>query len=256
MRETEARRVLRRVRSFVVYRDSLTARRLLARGSWWVAALAVFFALADTTGATSVTVTPRSACAPPSSPPTTSSGAPDKSLLAVLGVLRRPATPADALPPQLQGLLGDSQKIFANYVRRARVASARTYYVIPLRSAACGSSKPHDGVILVCELQADGRIVDAGAGGSATASQIDEDGMFLVGGSCLHKTNATLIAGVVPDRVASITLHYPASTLTITPVGNVVEASIPDPGGPLWHPLSTTWRSSNGTIIKTTSGSL
>jgi hypothetical protein len=141
-------------------------------------------------------------------------------------------------------------------VRRARVVSARSYYVIPVRSVGCGSSKPHEGVTLVCALQAGGRIVEAGVGGSATSTQIDENGMFLVGGSCLHTTNATLIAGVVPDRVTSITLHYPASTLTITPVGNVVAASIPDPGGPLWHPLSTTWRSANGTIIKTTSGSL
>jgi hypothetical protein len=171
-------------------------------------------------------------------------------------VLRRPATPADALPPQLDGLLGDSQEIFVNYIRRARVVSARTYYVIAVRSLGCGSSKPHEGITLVCALQAGGRIVEAGAASSATASQIDEDGMFLVGGSCLHTSNATLIAGVVPDRVASITLHYPASSLTITPVGNVVAASIPDPGGPLWHPLSITWRSANGTIIKTTSGSL
>lgn len=80
------------------------------------------------------------------------------------------------------------------------------------------------------------------------------NGMFLVGGSCLHTNQATLIAAIVPDRVASITLRYPSITVTAAVVNNVVVASVPHPGSPLWRPISMIWRTANGHIIKTFNG--
>ena len=75
--------------------------------------------------------------------------------------------------------------------------------------------------------------------------------MFLVGGSCLHTNQTTLIAGIVPDRVASIILRYPSTTVVAAVANNVVVVSVPHPGSSLWHPISMTWRAANGHIIKT-----
>jgi hypothetical protein len=197
----------------------------------------------------------RSACVPQQQPATIK-GSPAASLLSILGVLRRPGTPADALPPQLR-LFFSGTSFFVDYVRRARVVSGRSYYVVPARFGRCGTTlEPHEGIVLVCVLRANQRILDAGTGGESTATQVKQDGMFLVGGSCLHTSRATLLAGVVPDGVAAVTLHYPASTLTITPVDNIVAAAVPDPGGPLWRPLAMVWRSADGAIIKTIHGRL
>jgi len=185
-------------------------------------------------------------------------GAPSKSLLSMLGVLRRPATPADALPQRIADaiFLPSGFKVYAKYIRRARVVGDRTYYVMPARFAACAPLQRHDGVELACVLRVQQRIVDAGASGGSTATEIKQRGMFMVGGSCLHTAQATLIAGVVPDGVATVTLRYPASTFTTTPVNNIVVANVPHPGVPLDRPLTMTWRAANGTIIKTVTGGL
>ena len=68
-----------------------------------------------------------------------------------------------------------------------------------------------------------------------------------------------IYSGVVPDRVATVTVHYPASngapatTLTSDVVGNVFAIRIPGltlGGGP---PPTITWRSATGQVIKTIS---
>ena len=118
-----------------------------------------------------------------------------------LDVLRRPGTPADALPPAIeQNFLGGGfgHDIFVHYIRRARVIAGRSYYVMPVRTG-CGSIKPSEGILLACVLRSGQRIVDAGSGGDTTAPQIKQGSAFLVGGSCLHTNQATLIAGIVPD---------------------------------------------------------
>jgi hypothetical protein len=146
---------------------------------------------------------------------------------------------------------------YASYARRARVISGRSYYVVPARFSACGTTvKPHDGITLVCIERTGQRIVDVGeaVGGDSTATEIEQRGTFLVGGSCLHTSHATLIAGVVPDGVAAVTLRYPSTTITLTAVSNVVAAAVPNPGGPLWRPLVMVWRSADGAIIKQVTG--
>ena len=67
---------------------------------------------------------------------------PSHSLLSILGVLRRPATVADA-PPDLRATLAAKDlifgQIFARYIRRARVVAGVPYYVMPGRARACGT---------------------------------------------------------------------------------------------------------------------
>jgi hypothetical protein len=182
-------------------------------------------------------------------PASWTTGKPSPAFLALLGVLRRPPTPADSLPSQIRSSLGGGQVVYANYVRRAQVAGGRTLYVLPVRSR-CASSNPEI-ALLACIQQANGHIINAGVGGGSTAPQIRAHGMFLIGGSCLHTSQATLIAGIVPDAVARITLRYPSITVTATAINNVVVAAVPHPGSALSQPIAMTWRSADGHIIKT-----
>ena len=182
-------------------------------------------------------------------PSSWTTGRPTPAFLSLLGVLRLPATSADSLPTQIRSPLGAGQVVYVDYVRRAQVIGGRAFYVLPVRFG-CDSTSPNEGVLLACIQRAAQHIIDAGVGGDSTAAQVKANGMFLVGGSCLHTNRATLIAGIVPDAVASITLRYPSITVTASVVNNVVVASVPHPGGPLWHPISMTWRAADGHVIK------
>ncbi|HEX3874826.1 MAG TPA: hypothetical protein VHW26_11810 [Solirubrobacteraceae bacterium] len=81
-------------------------------------------------------------------PGSTSQGSPSPALLSILGVLRRPAAPADEFPPP--GVIGLGQRhgrphqlsraarlshfgvdVYVRYVRRARTAYGAAYYLIP-----------------------------------------------------------------------------------------------------------------------------
>ena len=72
--------------------------------------------------------------------PTISQGSPDPSLLAILGVLRRPAAPADKLPTRVvgrnhtvipNGSLPQAKQIYVRYIRRARWRYGAGYYIVP-----------------------------------------------------------------------------------------------------------------------------
>lgn len=72
--------------------------------------------------------------------PTISQGSPDPSLLAILGVLRRPAGPADTLPTRVvgrdhtvipNGSLPPAKQIYVRYIRRARWRYGAGYYIVP-----------------------------------------------------------------------------------------------------------------------------
>jgi hypothetical protein len=71
---------------------------------------------------------------------TVSNGAPPSALLSILGVLRRPAQPTDALPTRVVGLdhqvipngsLPPAKDIYVHYIRRARWRFGAGYYVVP-----------------------------------------------------------------------------------------------------------------------------
>lgn len=70
-----------------------------------------------------------------------SQGSPSAQMLSALPILRRPATSADRLPANLYVhihgrlqlmLAGDGGDVLVRYVRRARVADGRAYYLVPL----------------------------------------------------------------------------------------------------------------------------
>jgi hypothetical protein len=108
-----------------------------------------------------------------------------------------------------------------------------------------------------------------GGGGGATAAIIEQQGSW---GSTSGGTGAnpglTRFNGLVPDGVATVTLHYPAGkvggfsrrtaaavTITAHAVNNVVVVSVPRAGAQAMN-VTTTWRTADGTIIKTIHGGL
>jgi hypothetical protein len=59
-------------------------------------------------------------------------GSPGGRLLSILGVLRRPATPADRLTPTLlRSRLNTGASVYIDYIRRASSASGKSFYLIP-----------------------------------------------------------------------------------------------------------------------------
>jgi hypothetical protein len=242
--------------------------------------------------------------------PATNAGSPPASLLSILGVLRRPATPADRVPPQITSHEVD---LYVNYIRLARSAFGRDWYVWvagpppgslpPANENGCLAAQAADfrtelpsiptalraatTQVFNVQLRAE-RHFDAqpprpvgvhlfglnpggggGGGGGADAAEIARQGMW---GSSSGGTGAnpglTLFDGVVPDGVATVTLHYSAGkvggfsrrtasavTITAHAVNNVVVVSVPRAGAQAMN-VTTTWRAADGATIKTIQGGL
>jgi hypothetical protein len=242
--------------------------------------------------------------------PATVTGPPPASLLAILGVLRRPATPADELPGRI---LAHEPELYVNYVRFARNAFGQQWYVWvagsslrpPANVDRCLSAESADfhaelpsipkalraqtssmfETQLSAERRVDSRPVapvgvslfgfhssdGAGSGGGGgTAAQIENRGMWMSEGVGSGANPArTLISGVVPDDVATVTLHYPAGklggfshrtgpalTVKAHAVNDVVVVSVERAGSQATGAVTTTWRAANGTTIKTIHGGL
>jgi len=190
-------------------------------------------------------------------------GAPSKSLLSILSVLRRPASAAD----RGSGIVarGVVQGVFVNYIRRARVVSGSSYYIYPAILGGCGTGEtPHQGINdLATHVNLGAGIIGGSGEGGATAAQI-EQGQAVGTGPPGSSTSAT-ITMIVPDGVASVTLRYsagrasgyskkisPSFTTTTTPVNNQVVVSVPRSagGGPIRKPTMI-WRAASGRVIKT-----
>jgi hypothetical protein len=178
--------------------------------------------------------------------PETRAGRPSRSLLSILGVLRRPASHADMLGSWFRAFPGES--VYIADVRLARVVDGSSFYVIPYRFTPCGKPtlKPYDTLEFWLVHRVGGRALDGGAVGGERASQIQQAGLFL-------PPRDGFVAGVVPDGVANVTLRYPTATVSITPNGNVIAANVGDLRDP-YRPLSIVWRSANGTILRTFRG--
>ncbi len=179
-------------------------------------------------------VTPGRAYAPPS-----------QALLSLVGVLRRAATPANALPKNLRPL-GASVR----YARRARVVAGRSYYVIPALYGRCKPFEPWTGVLL-WEGRHHRSSVDFWS--VQSVEQGKTVNVYAVG-------RQTVVAGVVPNGVATVTLDYPARP-TLPAVGirtqvvhNVVVVNVPRARARATATLTATWQSANGTTIKTIDG--
>jgi hypothetical protein len=192
--------------------------------------------------------------------------APSQSLLSILGVLRRPATATDALPPafghlQGRGLIRD---VFVHYIRRTRVVSGSPHYIYPAVLGGCGTGqRAHEGIMdLATHVDLGDGIFGGDGGGGATATEI-EQGKDVGTGPPGSSTSAT-ITMVVPNGVANVTLRYPAGpasgysrkisppfTITTAAVNNEVVVNVPRSGGPeAIRGITMIWRAPNGHIIK------
>jgi hypothetical protein len=189
--------------------------------------------------------------------------APSKSLLSILGALRRPATAADDTSAIVAG--GVVQGVFVHYIRRARVVAGSPYYIYPALIGGCGTGeRPHQGIVeLATHVNLGAGLIGGSGGGGATAAQI-EHGNDVGTGPPGSATSATITI-VVPDGVANVTLRYPAGrasgyskkisapfTVTTAAVNNLVVVSVPRSagGGPIWVPTMI-WRAASGNVIKT-----
>jgi hypothetical protein len=199
-------------------------------------------------------------------PPARVIGSPPAALLSILGVLRRPASAADEPPANI---LANQTELYVNSVRFARTAFGRGWYVwvagppSPLSAGRCTRS------VGVALYGLGGRSGGGGTGGG-TAAQIESRGMWIsIGGGTGADPARTLFAGIVPDGVATVTLHYPAGklggfsqrsgpALTVTghAVNNVLVISVERAGEQARVAVTTTWRAANGTVINTLHGAI
>ena len=241
--------------------------------------------------------------------PATNPGTPPASLLSILGVLRQPVTAADKppgrvlehesdlyvnyvrlarsafgqnwyvwvagpafLPPaHLNRCLAAQTADFHNELpripTRLRAATTRMFAGQLAAERRADTRPPRPVGVTLVGLQPNGT---GGGGGGANAAEIESHGMW---GSSSGGTGAnpglTLFSGVVPDGVATVTLHYPAGkvggfsrrtapaiTIKAHAVNNVVIVSVPRAGAQATGAVTTTWRRADGSIIKRIHGAL
>ncbi len=192
-------------------------------------------------------------------------GSPSRSLLAILGVLRRPATAADALPQALAAQ-GAGSDAFVHYIRRTRVVRGSPYYIFPAILGGCGGRARQGIMHLETNIDLGAGAIGAIGGGGATAARI-EQGRAVATGPPGSSTSST-VTMIVPDGVAKVTLRFPAGrasgyspkiwppfTVTTTPVNNEVVVSVPrSAGGGAIHQAKTIWRAADGRIVRTFDG--
>lgn len=141
------------------------------------------------------------------------------------------------------------------YMRYSRTVGGVAYYLVPV-TYRCGVGRQ----------RADGLALDSagGGGGGLDAAEIEHVGMWesRSGGTGADPGRTTFI-GVLPDGVASVTLHYPAGklggfshqsgraiTVTSPVVNNVVVVTVERAGTQARDSVTTTWHAANGSIVK------
>ncbi|HUA06192.1 MAG TPA: hypothetical protein VMB27_19960 [Solirubrobacteraceae bacterium] len=233
-----------------------------------------------------------SACRPASARPTESEGSPSSGLLSALGVLRRPAVRSDqpTVPRASTPLYpAEVQGIYVRYVRRAQVKAGISYYVIPgARLIQDPEFTPGCRASQVAVLRSELPRIPAGERASTLALQTRWLALFarigqptegvclsgfaasgVGGGSCvtaaqaeqggLQESSGSTSSGVVPDGVATVTVHYAAGNgaaarnFTSRVVGNVFAVHIPGLRLGAGPPPTIIWRSASGQVIKTIS---
>jgi hypothetical protein len=211
-------------------------------------------------------------------------GAPGAALVSALGVLSRPATPADRLDP---AMLAGTPDVYAGHTRRALTADGVSYYVVPARfdraatmpSGRCYSLQiaalDHALPKVPADLRRQTRVLQAGliAHLQHQAARAPRDTVCLVtvsgrssGAQCGISAagikqgvpvsdEQNTFFGLVPNGVASVTLRFaatathPARSVTGRVTNNVyavrAEWANPAPSMP-----AVTWRSPNGRVAK------
>jgi hypothetical protein len=218
--------------------------------------------------------------------PMVTNGSPSRFLLRVLGVLRRPAGAADALPRSLRSAR-EAGAIYLKYVRLAIVKGGVSYYVAPVASLA-----PSRGASAACyqahraalnaelpQIPASARAATLAlqnrqiASGRRLQAQQNRGGVclltesrYVIGGVCGASasipqqgmlTDYGLVSGIVPDGTATVTARYAptrtsrAHVVTTNVVGNVFATSLEIPHNTVDLQPTLIWRSADGTILKT-----
>jgi hypothetical protein len=216
------------------------------------------------------------ACSPQRVPPV-NHGSPGRALLSILGVLRRPTTPADTLG---ESLLNDPHSelggVYVNYVRLARRVNGNDFYIVPVSAVSAGAFRPvpercygEEAAALareqmpaasrarILQYLAWERSQDLDHEDGICFAEVTSGGARSIG--CGSQTSVikrygtltgdgVLMSGVVPDGVASVTLGFPKASVTARIVDNVFVVREPRSDNP---PPRIVWRSVNGTVIKT-----
>jgi hypothetical protein len=201
----------------------------------------------------------------------TLSGSPGRSLLSILGVLRAPAaTPSASVLAEVERPVSanNGTELYVNYIRLARFFEGQAYYIAAIHFDRCGpgSSANETG---------DSILVDSDDGGDMGGNpQRIETGRWVGTGSpgIQGDQYSGTVQMVVPDGVASATVHYPAGpadgfrptvispavTVTGKAIGNLLLFNVPrgSGGGQITHPTSMIWRNADGTIIRRFHGRL
>jgi len=182
-------------------------------------------------------------------------GAPSRSLLSILHVLRRPAVAVDAgsgIAAQ-----GFTSGVFVHYIRRARVVAGSTYYIYPGIVGGCGTGEsPHEGIMeLAKHVDLGHGLIGGSGGGGSTAAEI-EQGESAGTGPPGSSTSAT-ITMIVPDGVARVRWVFaghghPLLNVSIDVKGNIASANVARALNDF--PTQTTWYAPDGRPIQTTRG--
>jgi len=189
-------------------------------------------------------------------------GKPSRSLLAILGVLRRPASAADrGSDITAAGLI---QGVFARYIRRTRVVGDSSYYIYPAIVGGCGTGEgPHEGMMSYAkDVDLGHGLIGNDGGGGASAAQIERAETAETGppGSATSGT----ITMIVPDGVASVTLRYPAGrasgysarisppvTINAPVLNNELIVRVPrSGGGGTIRQVTMLWRAADGHVTR------
>ncbi len=223
--------------------------------------------------------------------PATAGGVPDHALLSVLAVLRKPYAAKDALPRAVRGNAPRGR--FVRYIRLARVVDGVSYYIVPSSSPSrFGGPVQFDCfAAIAADVRANSQQIPAPLRARTLAwvgrqvaslreirARGSGDGICLVysgnrtsGGVCGANaldvrdwgldTSFGRVGGVVPDGVASVTIHDPASdgvpsvTSTVKVINNVFVSGMNAEltGRTTLGAPRITWRGADGAIIKTVS---
>jgi hypothetical protein len=165
----------------------------------------------------------------------------------VLGILRRPAGSADALPTGLASYWENDRSgryTFEHYIRRAASAFGSTYYVIPTLAPRCKPAQPLDAVQLVGSTAHGWSLANVKWG-----DQIDALGLLgMASGGTF-----TVLAMIVPDGVARVSIRESSPRMykvTASARNNVAVLPIPD-GYPDLYRATMTWHDPRGRVVKT-----
>jgi hypothetical protein len=213
---------------------------------------------------------------------------PSQALLSILGVLRRPATPADNLA---RTQLDTGAEIYAGYIRRALHAAGTTYYIYVEHDDGAEYPSDHCLTLQVDALNRALPTIPAPLRGSTRSlearlvayerklkalprqdtvcfvAQAHNGGSSTCGASVSQLENGVApnglldtLSGVVPDGVASVTLRFaprgghPARSYPAAVRANVYAVRVPgasgrDVAGAVSQP-TVVWRAADGRTLK------